>query len=171
MIHLKLRQAGVTVNHKRIERLYALEKLQIRRRRRKKVPMSERQPLIRPARPNQVWSIDFAFDRTASGRVLKCLVIVDDATAAPIQISIDHGISGAYLMRLLDQACSLHGKPTIIRSDNGPVFTSAAVLTWAHRSGIQLRLIEPGKPNQNAYVESFIGRFRDECLNEQRTLR
>lgn len=118
MIHLKLRQAGVAVNHKRVERLYALEKLQIRRRRRKKVPMSERQPLIRPARPNEVWSIDFAFDRTASGRVLKCLVIVDDATAAPIQISVDHGISGAYLTRLLDQACSLHGKPVVIRSDN-----------------------------------------------------
>jgi putative transposase len=118
MIHLKLRQSGIAVNHKRVERLYALEKLQIRRRRRKKVPMSERQPLIRPARPNEVWSIDFAFDRTALGRVLKCLVIIDDATAAPIQISVDHGISGAYVTRLLDQACSLHGKPVVIRSDN-----------------------------------------------------
>ncbi len=166
MIHLKLRQAGMAVNHKRVERLYTCEKLQIRKRRRKKVPVADRQPLVRPTTPNEVSSIDFAFDRVATGRVLKCLIIIDDATAAPIQISLDHSISGAYVTRLLDRACSIYGKPKIIRSDNGPEFTSKAMLNWAHRMGITLRLIQPGKPNQNAFVESFIGRFRDECLND-----
>jgi transposase InsO family protein len=166
MIYLKLRQAGLIVNHKRIERLYALEKLQIKRRRRKKVPVGERQPLLRPAAANEVWSIDFVFDRVASGRMLKCLAVVDDATHEAILLATQHSIGGAHLVRLLDQLCSLRGKPAVIRSDNGPEFTGSAMLSWAHRQGITLRLIEPGKPNQNAYVESFIGRLRDECLNE-----
>lgn len=109
MIYLKLRQAGQRVNHKRVERLYALEKLQVRRRRRKKIPPADRQPLIRPGAANEIGSMDFVFDRIASGR---------------------------------------------------------AMLTWAHRQGIALRLIQPGKPTQNAYIESFNGRLRDECLNE-----
>jgi putative transposase len=83
LIYLKLRQAGERVNHKRVDRLYTEARLQIRRRRRKKVPVADRQPLVRPASPNQVWSADFVFDRTADGRVLKCLAIVDDATTWP----------------------------------------------------------------------------------------
>jgi putative transposase len=166
MIYLKLRQAGELVNHKRIERLYALEKLQVRRRRRKKIPVSERQPLIRPGGPNEVWSADFVFDRLASGRVLKCLVIVDDATHESVAIVVEHCISGNHLTRILDEVCSLRGRPAVIRTDNGKEFTGKAMLTWAARNGVTLRLIEPGKPNQNAYVESFNGRLRDECLNE-----
>lgn len=166
MIHLKLRQAGELVNYKRVERLYRLEKLHIRRRRRKKIPVSDRQPLIRPGRANEVWSMDFVFDRVASGRVLKCLVIVDDGTHESIAIVPERTIGGDHLTRILDGICSQRGKPVVIRSDNGPEFTGKAMLTWAHRNGIALRLIEPGKPNQNAYVESFNGRLRDECLNE-----
>ena len=166
MIYLKLRQAGEFVNYKRVERLYQLEQLHIRRRRRKKVPVAERQPLIRPGRANEVWSMDFAFDRIASGRTLKLLVITDDATHEAVAIVPEHTIGGDHLTRILDGICSQRGKPAVIRSDNGPEFTGKAMLTWAHRHGIALRLIEPGKPNQNAYVESFIGRFRDECLNE-----
>jgi putative transposase len=156
MIYLKLRQAGELVNHKRVERLYALLKLQIRRRRRKKVPASERQPLIRPAAANEIWSMDFVFDRVAGGRMIKCLVIVDDATTESVAIVPAHNISGMELTRMLDR----------IRSDNGKEFTGKDMLTWAHRHHVTLRLIEPGKPNQNAYVESFNGRLRDECLNE-----
>jgi putative transposase len=166
MIHLKLRQAGEAVNHKRVERLYGLEKLQIRRRRRKKIPVSDRQPLIRPGKPNELWSVDFVFDRVASGRTLKCLAIVDDATHEAVAVVPEHTIGGDHLTRILDRICSQRGKPSMIRSDNGPEFTGKAMLTWAHRHGITLRLIEPGKPNQNAYVESFNGRLRDECLNE-----
>jgi transposase InsO family protein len=167
MIHLKLRQAGVTVNHKRVERLYALEKLQIRRRRRKKIPVSERQPLIRPGTANEVGSMDFVFDRVASGRTLKCLTVVDDATHEAVAVMAEHTIGGDHLTRILDGICSQRGKPRVIRTDNGPEFVGKAMLTWAHRHGIDLRLIEPGKPNQNAFVESFNGRLRDECLNER----
>jgi putative transposase len=148
MIYLKLRQAGELVNHKRVERLYALERLQVRRRRRKKIPLSERQPLIRPGGPNEVWSADFVFDRLASGRVLKCVVIVDDATHESVAIVAEHCISGNRLARILDGVCSLRGRPAVIRTDNGKEFTGKAMLTWAARNGVTLRLIEPGKPNQ-----------------------
>ncbi len=166
MIYLKLRQAGEFINYKRVERLYRLERLHIRRRRRKKIPVADRQPLIRPTKTREIWSIDFVFDRVASGRTLKCLVIVDDATHEAVAIVPEHAIGGDHLTRILDGICSQRGKPTMIRSDNGAEFTGKAMLTWAHRHGISLRLIEPGKPNQNAYVESFNGRLRDECLNE-----
>ncbi len=166
MIYLKLRQAGELINDKRVERLYTLEKLHIRRRRRKRIPVSDRQPLIRPGHANEIWSMDFVFDRIASGRTLKCLTVVDDATHESVAVVPEHTIGGDHLTRILDGICSQRGKPMIIRSDNGPEFTGKAMLTWAHRNGIALRLIEPGKPNQNAYVESFNGRLRDECLNE-----
>jgi putative transposase len=110
--------------------------------------------------------MDFVFDRIASGRSLKNLVIVDDATHEVVAIVSEHTIGGDHLTRILDGICSQRGKPSIIRSDNGPEFTGKSMLTWAHRHGISLRLIEPGKPNRNAYVESLNGRLRDECLNE-----
>lgn len=166
MIYLKLRQAGQIVNHKRVERLYAQEKLQVRRRRRKKIPMADRQPLIRPGAANEVWSMDFVFDRVASGRAIKSLTIVDDATHEAIAIAPEHSIGGDHLVRILDRVCAHRGRPAVIRTDNGKEFTGRAMLTWAHRHGVALRLIEPGKPTQNAYIESFNGRFRDECLNE-----
>ena len=123
MIHLKLRQAGELVNYKRVERLYRLEKLHIRRRRRKKIPVGDRQPLIRPGQANEVWSMDFVFDRVASGRTLKCLVIVDDATHESVAIVPEHTIGGDHLTRILDSICSQRGKPAVIRTDNGPEFT------------------------------------------------
>lgn len=166
MIYLKLRQGGDLVNHKRVERLYGLEKLQIRRRRRKKVPMAERQPLMRPSAANEVWSMDFVFDRVAGGRAIKCLTIVDDATHEALAVTPQHAIGGARLVRILEGLCATRGYPKVIRTDNGREFTGRAMLSWAHEKGISLRLIEPGKPNQNAYVESFNGRLRDECLNE-----
>lgn len=166
MIYLKLRQAGLVVNYKRVERLYGLEKLHIRRRRRKKIPLADRQPLGRPTRANEVWSVDFVFDRVAGGRTLKCLVIVDDGSHEVVAVVVEHTIGGDHLTRILAEICATRGKPRIIRSDNGKEFTGKAMLTWAHRNGIELKLIEPGKPNQNAYVESFNGRLRDECLNE-----
>ena len=166
MIYLKLRQQGRPVNHKRIDRLYGLENLQIKRRRRKKVPLADRQPLVRPTAPDQVWSMDFIFDRVADGRALKCLAIVDDATTEAITLETDHAMSGAYVTRILDRLALERGLPRVIRTDNGPEFISRAMLTWAHQRGVALRLIQPGKPTQNAFVESFNGRFRDECLNE-----
>src|SRR5688500_14718405 len=166
MIYLKLRQAGETVNYKRVERLYVAERLQVRRRRRKKVPTVDRQPLVRPTRPNEVWSADFVFDRTAEGRVLKCLAIVDDATTEAVAVVPARALGGLPVTRVLEQLAASRGLPQVLRTDNGPEFCSRAMLTWAHEFGLTLRLIEPGKPNQNAYIESFNGRFRDECLNE-----
>lgn len=166
MIYLKLRQAGTLVNHKRVDRLYAEEKLQIKRRRRKKVPVSERQPLVRPMAANEVWSMDFVFDRVASGRLVKCLGIVDDGTHEAVTVHPEHALGGDHLVRILSRLCRTRGYPNIIRTDNGKEFTGKAMLTWAHDNGVTLRLIEPGKPNQNAYIESFNGRLRDECLNE-----
>ena len=166
MIYLKLRQAGVVVNHKRVDRLYAEAQLQLKQRRRKKVPVADRQPLGRPQAANEVWSMDFVFDRTAEGRVLKCLTVVDDATHEAVAVEPERAISGQTLTRMLDRLAIYRGLPKAIRTDNGKEFCGRAMLSWALERGIKLRLIEPGKPNQNAYIESFNGRLRDECLNE-----
>lgn len=166
MIYLKLRQAGQQVNHKRVDRLYAEAGLQVRRRKRKKVPVSDRQPLGRPQQANQVWSMDFVFDRTAEGRVIKCLTVVDDATHEAVAVVPERAIGGHALTRILDRLAVQRGLPQAIRTDNGKEFCGRAMLTWAHTRGVRLFLIQPGKPNQNAYIESFNGRLRDECLNE-----
>ncbi len=166
MIYLKLRQAGHRVNHKRVERLYTEAQLQVRRRRRKKIPVAGRQPLVRPQAPNDVWSADFVFDRTADGRVVKCLTIVDDATTEAVAIVPARALGGRPVTRALDRLALVRGLPRVLRTDNAQEFCGRAMLTWAHERGVALRLIEPGKPNQNAYIESFNGRFRDECLNE-----
>lgn len=166
MIYLKLRQAGLQVNHKRVERLYAEARLQVRRRKRKKVPLGDRHPLARPTGPNQVWSMDFVFDRTSEGRVIKCLTVVDDGTHEAVAIVPERAISSHGVARILDRLALTRGLPRVIRTDNGKEFCGRAMLSWAHEHGIRLCLIEPGKPNQNAYIESFNGRFRDECLNE-----
>ncbi len=166
MIYLKLRQAGEIVNHKRVDRLYAQAGLQVKKRRRKKIPISERHPLVRPIAANQVWSMDFVFDCTAEGRSIKNLTIVDDATHEAVAIVPERALGGNQLVRILERLASTRGLPNAIRTDNGKEFCSRAMLTWAHARGVQLFLIEPGKPNQNAYIESFNGRFRDECLNE-----
>ncbi|CAD0336106.1 hypothetical protein CFBP2044_24860 [Xanthomonas hortorum pv. cynarae] len=101
--------------------------------------------------------MDFVFDRTAEGRVIKCLIIVDHATHEAVAIDVE---------RMLDRLAHSRGLPKVIRTDNGKEFCGKAMVAWAHARGVQLRLIQPGKPNQNAYVESFNGRLRDECLNE-----
>lgn len=162
MIYLKLRQAGRVVNHKRVDRLYADARLQVKRRRRKKLPVGDRHPLQRPTRRNQVWSADFVFDRTAEGRVLKCLTIVDDATHEAVAVVPARAFGGLPVTRVLDALALTRGLPHVLRTDNGPEFCGRTLLTWAHDRGLTLRLIEPGKPNQNAYIESFNGRFRDE---------
>jgi transposase InsO family protein len=166
MIYLKLRQSGEIVNHKRVDRLYAEAGLQVKKRRRKKIPLSDRHPLERPTSANQVWSMDFVFDRTAEGRSIKSLTVVDDATHEAVAIVPERALGGNQLVRILEQLANTRGLPKAIRTDNGKEFCSRAMLTWAHTRGVQLFLIEPGKPNQNAYIESFNGRFRDECLNE-----
>lgn len=122
MIYLKLRQEGLVVNHKRVDRLYAAESLQIKRRKRNKVPAGERQPLLVPAQADQVWSMDFVFDRSADGRVIKCLTVVDDATHEAIAIVAERAIGGEMLVRIMDCLCRERGYPQVIRADNGKEF-------------------------------------------------
>jgi transposase InsO family protein len=110
--------------------------------------------------------MDFVFDRSAEGRAIKCLTIVDEATHESVAIIPERTISGAQVTRVLDQLAVTRGVPAVIRTDNGKEFCSRAMLAWAHAHTVTLRLIEPGKPHQNAYIESLNGRFRDECLNE-----
>ena len=124
MIYLKLRQEGLAVNHKRVDRICAEARLQVRRRRRKKVPLADRQPLVRPERPNDVWSADFVFDRTADGRVLKCLTIVDDATHEAVAITTARGLGGLQVTRVLEQLAHTRGRraccgPTMAWSSAG----------------------------------------------------
>ncbi len=110
--------------------------------------------------------MDFVSDSLEYGRRLKCLTIVDDFTKESVDIVVDHGISGVYVPRVLDQVGKFRGLPKAIRTDQGPEFTGKALDQWAHERGVARRLIEAGKPMQNAYIESFNGKFRDECLNE-----
>ena len=110
--------------------------------------------------------MDFVFDRSAEGRVIKCLTVVDDATHESVAVVPERAIGGVAVTRILEQLAMTRGLPRTIRTDNGKEFCGRAMLTWAHFHTVNLRLIEPGKPNQNAYVESFNGRLRDECLNE-----
>ena len=119
MIYLKLRQEGLVVNHKRVDRLYAEAKLQVKRRKRKKIPVSERQPLFRPEQADQVWSMDFVFDRSADGRVIKCLTVVDDATHEAVAVVAERAIGGEMLTRIMGRLCRERGYPQVIRTDNG----------------------------------------------------
>ena len=111
--------------------------------------------------------MDFVSDSLSTGRRIKCLTVADDFSHECVSISVDWGISGQYVTRLLDQAAVFRGYPLAVRTDNGPEFTSRAFLGWAQRHGIKHILIEPGAPTQNGYIESFNGKFRDEFLNEQ----
>lgn len=165
-IHALLRRDGIEANHKRVYRLYREANLAVKQRKRRKGVAVPREPLSLPARRNEVWSMDFVMDSLASGRRLKVLTIVDDCTKEAIDLVVDFGISGHYVTRVLDQAARFRGYPAAIRTDQGPEFTGKALDEWAYRHGVQLKLIQPGKPTQNAYIESFNGKFRDECLNE-----
>ena len=165
-IHALLRREGQSVNHKRVYRLYSEANLAVKRRKRRKGIIMPREPLMLPTKRNEVWSMDFVMDALATGRRIKILTVVDDCTQEAIDLAVDFGISGHYVTRILDQAARFRGYPKAIRTDQGPEFTGKALDQWAYEHGIQLKLIQPGKPTQNAFIESINGKFRDECLNE-----
>lgn len=162
-LHAVLRREGAVKNQKRTYRIYREEKLQIRNRKRKKATRVPRIVLPKASRPNQVWSIDFVHDWLMTRRKLKCLTIVDDFTKKSVGILVAHSITGAEVVRFFSQMAIL---PERIRSDNGPEFASHALFEWVSSMPIEHEFITPGKPNENAYIESFNSRFRDECLNE-----
>jgi len=164
-LQILLKREGWQVNHKRVFRLYAEEKLSLRRKRGRK-RSAVRQPLPEPTAINQVWSVDFMTDSFSSGRRFRTLNVVDDYTRECLAIEVDTSIGGARVVRVLEKLKKERGLPRQIRSDNGPEFLSRAVDQWAFEQGLQWHTIQPGRPMENSYIESFNGRFRDECLNE-----
>jgi putative transposase len=159
-----LRREGFPVNRKRVYRLYRRAGLQLRAKRRKRLASRERRPMVPAAGANESWSMDFIFDRLGDGHAFKTLTVVDDFVKRSPVLEVDTSIGGHRVTRALDRAIEMYGKPKRLIMDNGPEFTSRAFIEWGHRRGIELAWIEPGKPIQNAYVESFNARFRDECL-------
>ena len=165
-LHVLLRREGWKINHKRTERLYREAGLSLRLRRRKRRAAELRVPMLEPERVNQRWSMDFVSDCLWSGRRFRSLTIVDDYTRESPAIEVDTSLGGARVVRVLDHLAEVRGLPEVITVDNGPEFTSQALDEWAYRRGVALNFIRPGKPMENAYVESFNGKFRDECLKE-----
>jgi putative transposase len=165
-LHVLLRREGYVVNHKRLFRLYREEKLAVRRRGGRKRAIGTRAPMLIPLAPNERWSLDFVSDQLTDGRRFRILTIVDDCTRENIALIADTSLSGLRVARALDHLVAERGRPKMIVSDNGTEFTSNAILRWADETRVDWHYIAPGKPIQNAFIESFNGRLRDELLNE-----
>jgi putative transposase len=164
-LHRRLRRSGELVNHKKIYRLYREEGLLVRKRTRKRLMRRAEKPVL-PTRPNERWSMDFVSDQLANGRRFRTFNVVDDFTRENLAIRVERSISGDLVARVLTAVVKERGAPSVIVCDNGPEFISRALELWAEEHRVKLQFIQPGKPVQNCYVESFNGRFRDECLNE-----
>jgi putative transposase len=165
-IHTLLRREGFKANHKKIYRLYRLAGLSVRRRKRKRVLLGRGNPQAVLARVNQRWSMDFLSDATASGQRYRIFVVIDVGTRECLATEVDTSLTGQRVTRVLDRIAAERGYPKEILSDNGPEFTGVALNQWAYEHRVIQLFIEPGRPMQNGYVESFNGRLRDECLNE-----
>lgn len=165
MLHGLIVGGGQKVNVKRVYRIYREEGLMVRRRLRKKL-VRGRVAMIPPARPNDRWSMDFVSDQLVDGRRFRVLNVLDDCTKVCLGQEVDFSLSGHRVVRLLEQLVAVCGMPKAIVIDNGPEFTCLVTQLWAKKNGVVLLFIQPGKPTQNPYVESFNGKFRDECLNE-----
>ncbi len=165
-LHVLLRREGFAVNIKRVYRIYTQERLTVRRRRRRRRAPRGVPWLTPPTRVNERWSLDFVLDVLEDGRRFRILTVVDDFTRACLAIDVDTSIGGRRVAEVLQRLIDTRGRPALLLTDNGPEFISRALDAWAYAQGIELHFIEPGKPNQNAYIESFNGRLRDECLNE-----
>ncbi len=165
-LHVLLRREGFRVNHTRVERLYRLAGLSLRRRKRKRVASAARGTPAVATGANQCWALDFVSDVLAGGRRIRLLTVVDTFTRESLAIEVDTSLPGARVARVLDRVIAERGVPAAILMDHGPELTSRALDQWADERGVELRFIDPGKPIQNAFIESFSGRLRDECLNE-----
>lgn len=165
-LYVLLKREGCKRNRKLVQRLYGEEGLSVRRRKRRKMAAVARSPMTIPLRANERWSIDFVRDTLADGRVFRGFTVVDDFTRECPAIEVDHSLPGERVARTLDRLSGERGLPRAIVCDNGPEFQGQALDFWAHRHGVALSFIQPGKPVQNAFIESFNGKLRDECLNE-----
>lgn len=162
----ELRKRGMKVNHKLVHRIYVEERLQYRRSGKKRRPAIPSVPLPRTKAPNERWSMDFMSDSLFDGKRFRTLNIIDHFTKFSPAIEVASSMTGRCLVRILDKVEFLHGLPKEIVVDNGPEFVSKHLLRWAKDKGVNIHHIDPGKPTQNAFVESFNGKFRNECLNE-----
>lgn len=166
-LYLLLRREGLVVNHKRVERIYREEGLSLRLKRRRKRVSHLRVRREAPSGPNQVWSMDFVSDSLLDGRRFRTLTIVDEWSRESPAMEVDASLTGQRVVRVLERLAAIRPLPASIRMDNGPEFISKALDAWAYAQGVRLQFIQPGKPTQNAYIESFNGRLREECLNEE----
>lgn len=167
-VHAMLLRDGYAVNRKRVYRIYKTAGLAVRRRSRRKLRASRPAPSLEVTRPNQRWSMDFVHDCLSDGRKLRTLNVVDAFTRECLGIEVDTSLPARRVTAVLDKLVWLYGLPETFRVDNGPEFISVALENWADTHGVKLDFIQPGKPTQNAHVESFNGRFRDECLAQAR---
>ena len=166
-LRVMLRKKGYEVNHKRVYRLYKEEGLSVRKRKRKRVSRGERTPLQAPAGPNEVWCLDFMQDALYWGRKFRTLNVEDAFHRESMAIEADTSLPGERVVRVLNRLTEEPGAiPDTIVLDNGPELTGKALDQWAYERGVRLHFIDPGKPQQNGFIESFNGKFRDECLNE-----
>lgn len=163
-----LRREGRSVNHKKVYRLYCAMGLAMRRRIRRHAPRRLTPPAwekVRLTRPDQRWAMDFVSDTLADGRTFRALTVVDEFTRESLAIEVDTSLPGLRVIRVLERLLAQRGRPEEIRVDHGPEFVCRALNAWCEQRHILLRFIDPGRPMQNGFVESFNGRFRDECLN------
>lgn len=166
-IGLMLERRGMLMNPKKLYRLYREEGLSVRRRRGRKRARGTRTPMPLALMPNQRWSLDFVADTFGASRKFRILAVIDDCCRENLCLIADTSISGARVARELDALVRIYGKPACIVSDNGTEFTSRAILKWADQNNVAWHYIDPGKPQQNAFIESFNGSLRDELLNEE----
>jgi putative transposase len=164
-LHDRLRLDGHRINHKRLHRVYCAMKLNLPRRTRRRLPLRRRKPLGVPQELNVVWAIDFMADALYGGRWFRTFNVIDEGNRQALGIEVATSIPSARVIRVLEQLIEMHGKPQALRADNGAEFTSIAFTEWCEEQQIQLWFIEPGKPDQNAFIERFNRTYREEVLD------
>jgi putative transposase len=162
----RLRHLGTNVNHKRLHRIYKAMQLNLHRAARRRLPKRERAPLYVPRLPDSVWSVDFMSDALACGRRFRTFNVLDDFNREALHIEVDTSINSHRLVRVFELIKHERGLPQVIRSDNGPEFLGDAFTAWLKEQGVALQYIQPGKPNQNAFIERFNRSFREEVLDQ-----
>lgn len=165
-LHVLLHREGHQLNHKLVFRLYRSEGLAVRRKKRKRIAATLRVVPPPPTRARQQWTMDFTQDSLSTGRQFRTLNLIDAFTRECLLIEADHSLTGPRVVRALERLKELYGTPEVIRIDNGTEFTSSAVDAWAYANQVRLDFITKGKPTENGHIESFNGKFRDECLSE-----
>jgi len=161
----RLRLDGQPWNHKRVHRVYCALRLNLPRRTKRRVPTRLRQPLVAPTTLNSIWALDFMQDALYGGRPFRTLNILDEANREALAIEIGTSIPAARVVRVLEQLILLHGRPAALRLDNGPEFTAECFTAWCDAQGIARLYIQPGKPDQNAFIERFNRTYREEVLD------